>query len=394
MRASAPRTLIVAVAVAWAAQITLACGPHMFTGLGPETGNHAEEGEAAELTAGASGSTDHDSQLDSGSAAEASEGSDGSQVDTASDVDTTGTSEGDESGSTQSVTSDEGDSASSSAASSSENSTSTSSDDFAGLFFDDFEYAGADDPELSGFAWSIREGVGHPGPKDAQWRTDNVAFPTHTIDGQERRVLEMLATTDGRRSTTQSEICHMLKLREGSYGAYMKFTDEPDEGSADDLPVQGFFARSQPSENDPDYSECDMEYLPRGGWGGSAALWVVTWESYQVEPEDHDNQVHTQPGSYAGWHLLTFTVADGEVEYFLDGAFVVRHGGDEYPESDMAVCFTQWFAGLSNERDDRSWSQQIDWVFHAEDVSLSPEEIVDEVEQLRDAGLVRHDALL
>jgi hypothetical protein len=184
---------------------------------------------------------------------------------------------------------------------------------------------------------------------------------------------------------------------EGTYAARVRFSDVSVSGSDGDQIVQTFYTIT-PYEKpfDPDYSEMDFEYLPNGGWGGSpTTMHVTTWETVQIEPWNADNASNATEGSLAGWHTLVAQVTGGTVRYFVDGQMIAQHGGDYYPDAPMSINFNLWFieGGLSGATDVREYQEDIDWVFHAVDVLLMPDEVNAKINEFRNISVNFQDTV-
>jgi hypothetical protein len=147
----------------------------------------------------------------------------------------------------------------------------------------------------------------------------------------------------------------------------------------------------------PDYSEMDYEYLPNGGWGsGELTFFVTTWETVQIEPWNADNTSRSIQGSLAGWHILVTQVNDGRVFYLLDGKLIGEHTGKYYPDAPMSINFNLWFIneGLIQADGVRVYEEDIDWVFHKAGETLTPKEVIAQVEELRKASVKFQDTVL
>jgi hypothetical protein len=211
-------------------------------------------------------------------------------------------------------------------------------------------------------------------------------------------ILRMTSTTDGTAvNTTQSQICHQRKYFEGTYAARVRFS-APGSGSEADQIVQSFYTISPlKAPMDPDYSELDWEYLPNGGWGiDGPTLYATTWETFSPEPNwKKDNVFKTANGSQAGWHTLVTQVIDQRVRYFLDGKLFVEHGGNYYPEDTMSINFNLWFIrdGMVQKKEQRTYMEDIDWVFFQADSSLTPEQVEQTVANLRQRKVKFRDTI-
>jgi len=147
----------------------------------------------------------------------------------------------------------------------------------------------------------------------------------------------------------------------------------------------------------PNYSECDFEYLPTAGWGQKGpALFVTTWGTADPLPDGAGDNVHNAfPGREGGWHVLVLQVQGGHVRYFLDGKLMADHGGRFYPREVMSLNFNLWFTqeGVGKSREPRSYQEDIDWVYFEKDSVLSPEQVGQRVRTLREAGEAWRDTV-
>ncbi len=259
-------------------------------------------------------------------------------------------------------------------------------------FFDDFSYESRSDANLSRLGWSIRDDGGEPGgPGVGAFSSSQVTFVIDPDDSR-NRLLRLNATTNGTRAGTyESEILTPKKFLYGSYGARVKFSNAPSSGAPDgDKIVQTFFTIHWDPTN-PNYSECDFEYMPNGGWGKTDNhwMWFTTWET--AEPVDNNSsQVQTD---YAGWHVLVAQIANGQVKYYIDGSLKATHEGKGYPESKMNIEFNHWFDTLLSSASPRVYTEDVDWVYHAKDVVLGPSEVEEMVANHRAQGHMRLDSV-
>lgn len=270
------------------------------------------------------------------------------------------------------------------------------SDESAQILFDDFSYPSPQEMTLNG--WILREGSGWPGVPGATFRPENISFVDYPNQA-ENRLLRMTSSTDGTAENTyQTQVCHQRKYLEGTYAARVRFSDEPVSGADGDEVVQTFYTITpylQPL--DPDYSEMDYEYLPNGGWGGpDLTFYVTTWETVQIEPWNANNTSSSLQGSLAGWHTLVTQVTGGTVRYFIDGELIAQHGGAYYPDAPMSINFNLWFidGGLTQADGVREYQEDIDWVFHAANTLLMPEQVNAKVNELRNASVTFQDTVV
>ena len=257
------------------------------------------------------------------------------------------------------------------------------------VLFDDFSYR--DVSALRAHGWIVRSAAGWPGVTGASWRGRNVSF--------HGGLLRMTSSTDGTpRGTTQTQLCHARKYREGTYAARVRFRDRPLAGPPGDHVVETFYAISPyRAPLEPSYSELDFEYLPNGGWGvAEPTLSATTWETFSPEPNWIADNTHARlPGRRGGWHVLVVQVGGGSVTYWVDGRQLGRHGGRFYPESPMSINFNLWFIrdGLLPPGPVRRYAEDVDWVFHRAGAVLSPAAVLAEVERLRGAGVAFRDTV-
>ena len=264
------------------------------------------------------------------------------------------------------------------------------------VLFDDFTYS--KHGEMTRHGWIIRTVAGWPGVPGATWWSEGVSL-IKDPDQRGNRILRMTSSTAGTAaSTRQTQICHQRKYLEGTYAARVRFTDKPISGPGGDQLVESFYTISPlKAPMDPDYSELDFEYLPNGGWGSKGPpLYQTTWETFIPEPNwKMDNVSNNTGGSRAGWHILVTQVANGKVKYFVDGKLQAEHGEKFYPESLMSINFNLWFIkdGLTQERAERQYYEDIDWVFHEARTLLTPEEIEAKVASMRRKSIKFQDTV-
>lgn len=263
------------------------------------------------------------------------------------------------------------------------------------ILFDDFSYTARNDPALSDNGWVIRTGDGWPGVPGARWRARSVAF-VDDPDTPNNRLMQMTAATDGTK-TYQTQVCQQRKFYEGTFATRIRFSDIPATGQDGDQVVQTFYLISpQQFDMDPDYSELDFEYLPNGGWGlPGHTLHATTWETFQLEPWIADNTNDHLTDSFAGWHTLVLQIMDGTAIYYVDGEPFATHSGKYYPEVPMSLNYNLWFinGGLIDSTEPREYVQQVDWLFVAAGMALTPDEIDARVAAFREDGTTFTDTV-
>lgn len=266
----------------------------------------------------------------------------------------------------------------------------------AGTFFDDFSYADLNALRQGG--WLVRTAPGHPGISGAQWGEAQLSL-VEDAESAGNRLLRLQASTDGTGAgTRQAQLCHQRKYLEGSYAARVRFKDQPVAGAPGDPVIQTFYAVAPLRHDfDPQFSEMDWEYLPQGGWGSEKPrLYGISWQTVRLDPWQAHNSSHEEHGSFEGWHVLMMQVGGGRVRMFVDGRQVAEHGGRNVPVSPMALAFNLWFSPtglLPASQAPRVYQQEVDWIFHARDVILSPAELLTRVQDYRRRGIAREDTV-
>jgi hypothetical protein len=266
-------------------------------------------------------------------------------------------------------------------------STVPSTQDLSGTLFDDFSYASTQ--EMASHGWILRDGMGWPGVTGASFRSENVSL-LDDADLPGNRLLRMSSSTDGSPANTfQTQICQSRKYLEGTYAARVYFNNAPASGPDEDQVVETFYTITPYDKPfNPDYSEMDFEYLPNGGWGlPPMSFAFTTWETVQIEPWNADNTSDQRFESMQGWHTLVVQALDGTVRYFVDGKQTAAHTGNYYPDASMSINFNLWFieGGLNGSTEPRTYQEDIDWVFHEADATLTPEQVEQKVQELRQA---------
>lgn len=255
--------------------------------------------------------------------------------------------------------------------------------------FDDFNYTSSSDNLLNTHGWSVRTGVGGPGPAGCSWSSNNVTFLTDP-ENPGNMLMRLTSSTGGTgNSTVQTEVdTAQLKYFAGTYAARVKFSDVPTAGTDGAAINETFFTISPLAyDNDPNYSELDFEYLANGGWGVSGpTMWMSSWYTYCNTPWSKDNVYNFSSTSYAGWHTLVIAVGNGEVNYYIDGNFKAKHTGKYYPRKNMCISFNLWFLG-EGPLTSSTYVEDIDWVFHAKDALLTPAQVDQEVADMRSQNL-------
>jgi hypothetical protein len=269
--------------------------------------------------------------------------------------------------------------------------------------FDDFSYTSPSDSSFTGNGWSARSNAGGPGLPGATWSASNISFPT--VDGQ--KVAQLQASTNGTAAgTSQAEFLQTRqRFQNGTYASRIKFQDAPTSGTDGDHINETFFAigPAQRYDYDPLYSELDFsEYLPNGGWGATGPInYQTSYNGYREDPWDPHNKHSQETQSFAGWHDLVTTVADGHVKYYIDGTLEGDHTVDEqtgtypvYPRVPMTVNFNLWLIDTAGHTSGTStYTEAVDWFYYAKNQVLTPAAAVAQAATYRSAGTAHTDNL-
>ena len=107
----------------------------------------------------------------------------------------------------------------------------------------------------------------------------------------------------------------------------------------------------------------------------------MSWQTVRLEPWDARNQATELMGALDGWHLLVMQVDATHTRHYLDGRLIATHGGRTCPWRPWRPASTLVLDRglLPSGAEARTYVQDIDWVLHRPQVSLSPAEVVAEV---------------
>jgi Tol biopolymer transport system component len=268
-------------------------------------------------------------------------------------------------------------------------------------FYDNFSYDSNNNSQLSSFQWYIRNDQEGPDFEDSQWSRDNIQFVADS-ESSNNRFLRLVSKTSGTyQSCTNAEIGQENnRFYEGTYGARVFLTDSPKLWQ--DQTVQGVFTINGLPHNDPNYGECDFEYLAYDRWWGvgiTPAMYFTTWEVVP-DPLPWDStykRTDWLQRSLAGWHTLLIQIGNGTVNYLIDGILYASHGGDYYPEQPMRIyfehCFNKYLNYLNSSSVERTYIMDVDWLYHAKNAILTTPEVQSLVDNYMSRGLVRLDTM-
>lgn len=281
------------------------------------------------------------------------------------------------------------------------------------VFFDDFNYTDADDLEKRG-NWDVQEGTGRrPGNRAWWWKKENVVLMKDESDPT-NMIVRLKAKTDGTEgeNVSQSQIRYYEeKFTTGLYVARVQLYDhvmEADgpEGSgawnATDLGLSTFFTinRIQGPSWEP-YHESDFEYLFNGGWGGpKPAMHYTTWNSYAIDSNSESQTNQSQSTNNEGgsldkkWIILTVKIDEsGRTTYYIDGKQKFSHANKDAIVGPQSIAFNLWFINQKQGYvgQERTYWEDIDWVYYTADLDATTEDIVKNVEGLKQNNIERVD---
>ena len=272
-----------------------------------------------------------------------------------------------------------------------------------GEYFDDFSYSDSSDPQIRSFGWHIVDGSSGP-PGGARYARENITFHQDSLHAENTIMHVTAEATDSFDDMRLARIeTSGFTFWEGTYAARVYFDNTPADW--EDGNVQAFYTINElKSESDPDYAECDFEYLAWDIWGGgntNAKLYTVTWETYANNPWNPNRAFTTVEDVMEGWHTLIITAVDSStVRYYVDDLLIAEHststlGDSVYPDAPMNISFSNWIStdqagsGLGSRQGARSYTMKVDWVYHAQNEGLTYAEIVERVADFRQRDLAR-----
>lgn len=271
-------------------------------------------------------------------------------------------------------------------------------------FFDDFSYIEITDAESS--FWSITDGISGP-PEGALYTKEFISFKADK-DIAGNKIMRLKCSTRNALSTMKCSRIQtkLVKFKEGTYAARIKFNDG--ETYLKEGNVQAFYTINNLTGN-PLYSELDFEYLPYDVWEGEnhfTKLYTTSWGYYNNE-NDFAKALDRHVGSLVNqWHIFIIDASDGEfVKYYLDNEMISiqnlstvdTNGISIYPDERMQIAFSNWISltqPLSDDKFNRRYEFEVDWVYHIKNQSLSYQEIIDKVQEIRLSGVALFDHVL
>ena len=276
------------------------------------------------------------------------------------------------------------------------------------ILFDDFNYNST--AELTKNGWNVRTYPGGPGLSNGGWDASNVSF----VDTGINKSMRLRATTNingsnivngaaTQGSSSQSEVRRSeSKYKNGTWATRMYFNDAPLDGPDGDSVVETFFGITKYIEGSEPYSEIDFEYLANGGWytgTSDPAMWSGTYRI--VDHADTNSHANTKTvGSLQGWHDLVMQVQDNKIDFFIDGNHQRGFTGSVAPDHPMYLMFQIWFSndcydtsdpctkkGYLNNSTERTYYEDVDWVYFEKDTLLTPVQVSQTVQSLRDNNI-------
>jgi len=294
------------------------------------------------------------------------------------------------------------------------------------LFFDDFSYTIQNNNyynEMDEFGWRIVDGVSNP-PSGALYKKENVRIAVDPINNENKLLLLDTETTNEFNDMSLSRVeTKAMEYLDGIYISRISFDNSCRVWN--DANVETFFSLSELRfQNDPDYSECDFEYLSWDVWGATTSpkMYIFTYETYQDTPiwkAIRDSS--SREGELVGWNIYVYEVrnSDQTVNYYIGNdinflyEFIAEHDFAKdyngnwvsvYPESEMNISFANWIytdqfgSGLGSSQTQRTNTIEIDWVLHSKDQELkmygnSIDTLENIVANLRANGITRANTI-
>lgn len=274
----------------------------------------------------------------------------------------------------------------------------------AQLLFDDFTYNTPDDTAFLD-NWKASD-YSPAAPGVGSFSKNNVVFFAEPGNAANKQMRIMFKTKGARENTIQGEVEGQKRFLYGTYATRMRFYNQPIEGPSQvvgpetgDRMIATFFTISPYYVPNTEYGELDFEYLPNAGWnpdeGGrftGPTMWNTTWKN-------RDTRI-TKPWALdaSGWHTFWMTVTPTAVTYYMDDRLLVQHTNVDYiPKTTMYLMWNLWISGESfaagQNGVERTWAQDVDWVYYAKDTTLTRADVEGFVGQYKAQNIQKRDTL-
>ncbi len=274
----------------------------------------------------------------------------------------------------------------------------------AQLLFDDFTYSSPDDASFL-LNWKASD-YGPAAPGVGVFSKNNVVFLPDPTNSSNKQMRIMFKTAGSRETTIQGEVEGKKQFLYGTYATRMRFYNQPIEGPSQvvgpdtgDRMIETFFTISPYYVPNTEYGELDFEYLPNAGWnadeGGrftGPTMWNTTWKN-------RDTRI-TKPtaADFSGWHTFWMTVTPTAVTYYIDDRLMVQHTNVDYiPKTTMYLMYNIWVSGemfaAGQNGVQRTWAQDVDWVYYAKDTTLTRSDVEAFVGQYKAQNIPKKDTL-
>jgi hypothetical protein len=271
------------------------------------------------------------------------------------------------------------------------------------MLFDEFAYASPDDPAFLA-NWKASD-YSPAAPGLGSFSKSNVTFMADPSDAANKWMRIAFTTKGSRETTIQGEVEGQRRFLYGTYASRMKFYNQPISGpmqvvgpDTGDHMVCTFFTISPYYVPNTEYGELDFEYLPNAGWNGDGprfttpTMWNTTWKTRDVritKPTATDS---------SGWHVFWMTVSPAAVSYYMDDTLLVTHTDTSYiPKTVMLVMYNVWLTGeqfaQGQNGTDRTWAEDVDWLYHAKDTQMTLAEVTSAVAYYRGKGVKKIDTM-
>ena len=275
---------------------------------------------------------------------------------------------------------------------------------FGKIIWDDFNYTDWKDKNAADFGWRFRTGLGWPG-KYGMWSEKQVTFLNDSTEAT-NKIMRFTNFTNGVpgdstvqcQASKQPPVCRFgtyasrVRFRSGSSGGPNVMSDKLTQTFYMIVGLEGTYAEpllpdSLKKFNSPldPHSEMDFEYLPHGGWNWPDSPPTMTNTSWAPDMLSKGNQ-----GDCDNWHILMLVLDSLKATYLLDGIVLFTHTG-HIPSLVMSLNYNQWFIELGTPGPMRTYVEDIDWVFYADEKYLSLSEVNALVKQFRSKGIQHLD---
>lgn len=257
--------------------------------------------------------------------------------------------------------------------------------------FDDFNYDNSSDPALYEInKWIVINGESGP-PSGGIYDKNNITFYADPQASGNMLMGVSTTATNVSSATRHSRIeTDEMPYLYGTYASLIYLDDSPaqfGDGNVETFYTIGNYSTCSQANL---YSEVDFEYLPYDLWGNKdKAMYLTSWETCDLGQRDYT----ALKQSFSGWHIFMYTYIQGQpVTFYMDSQLIGTLNGS-YPDSYQNISFANWIVDnvVGTNTELRKATMQVDWVYYAKDMLLSPEEVQQKVNSFRGNGIIRQN---